>query len=153
MSDLVAQPGDEGTPSESMLEIRAASFSGPVPPPSVLADYEKLLPGTADRLIQMAEEESKHRRQTERLIVESQVEDGRAERSERFIGQLCGLTIGVVAIIAGGLAAIFGETAGQISGGFIGAGGVAGLVSVFIFGRKPAPVENSNDDQPAATDA
>lgn len=45
------------------IEITAASaFAGPLPPPDLLAKYEKALPGLADRIVTMAEAEGAHRR-------------------------------------------------------------------------------------------
>ena len=38
---------------------RHASFSGPLPPPSILEDYDRVCPGAADRIIKMAEKEQK----------------------------------------------------------------------------------------------
>jgi hypothetical protein len=34
---------------------RMMQFQGPVPPPQMLAEYEKVLPGSADRLIRLTE--------------------------------------------------------------------------------------------------
>jgi uncharacterized membrane protein len=39
------------------------SFSGPLPPPESLAEYEQISPGFADRIITMAEKEQVHRHQ------------------------------------------------------------------------------------------
>ena len=41
------------------------SFSGPLPPPQVLASYDQILPGCAERIIKMAEEQGLHRRAIE----------------------------------------------------------------------------------------
>ena len=35
-----------------------AEFSGPIPPPSIIEGYERVLPGSADRIISMAEKQS-----------------------------------------------------------------------------------------------
>ncbi len=47
-------------------------------------------------------------------------------------GQVFGFVIGMAALIAGAFSAYHGQ---QIAGSFIGAGGVIGLVSVFVLGR------------------
>ncbi|HEU4884383.1 MAG TPA: DUF2335 domain-containing protein [Longimicrobium sp.] len=44
----------------------ATAFIGPIPPPDVLAKYERALPGLADRLVGIAERESDHRRGMQR---------------------------------------------------------------------------------------
>lgn len=44
----------------------ATAFVGPIPPPELLAKYERTLPGLADRLVLIAENESEHRRALQR---------------------------------------------------------------------------------------
>lgn len=47
----------------SAIQIsESSSFSGPLPPPDLLAEYEQVLPGLADRIVRMAEDEGAHRR-------------------------------------------------------------------------------------------
>lgn len=46
-------------PREGRIEIREVSYTGPLPPPGAMADYEKVLPGMADRIVTMAEKEQK----------------------------------------------------------------------------------------------
>ncbi|MBU1701432.1 MAG: DUF2335 domain-containing protein [Candidatus Eisenbacteria bacterium] len=63
-------------PSKRGQEVVVATFTGkhftgPIPPPEMLADYEKLLPGAADRILGMAEEQSRHRRGLESSVVTS----------------------------------------------------------------------------------
>ncbi len=50
-----------------------------------------------------------------------------------YLGQIFGLIIGMTAIISGALTAYYGS---EWAGGFIGGGGVIGLVSVFVLGRR-----------------
>lgn len=55
---------DEGTQNgetNQVVEIRRGLFSGPLPPPQVLQGYEDTLPGAAERILHMAEQEQKHR--------------------------------------------------------------------------------------------
>ena len=52
---------------EAILSIiRQSSFSGPLPPPQILEKYESIVPGSADRIIGMAEKQSEHRRSIEK---------------------------------------------------------------------------------------
>ena len=91
------------------------------------------MPGAADRILKMAEKEQAHRHEMQEKLVQSQVFDFRQERSEKRLGQIFGFAIGVVSIIAGSVTAIQGA---PWAGGFIGSAGVAGLVSVFVIGRR-----------------
>lgn len=45
------------------------SYSGPLPPASEFAKYETVLPGAADRILGMAEGQSKHRKFIEKVVV------------------------------------------------------------------------------------
>ena len=49
------------------VEQVVAYYAGPIPPPAMLRDYEEVLDGSADRLLSMAERESKHRSTYENL--------------------------------------------------------------------------------------
>lgn len=120
-------------PEKKLLYAREESFSGPIPAPETLGRYDEIMPGLADRIVKMAEQQGAHRRQLEQQSVEAQIADARADRSEARIGQICALLIGLVATLAGSYTAWQGA---EWPGGIIGGGGVIGLVSVFILGRK-----------------
>ena len=45
------------------------SFSGPVPPPAVLAEFERTLPGAANRILSLAEAQARHRQSIEFRLV------------------------------------------------------------------------------------
>ena len=52
--------------NKSSGSIQIAQFtSGPLPHPQILAGYEQVLHGAADRILQMAENEQKHQHQRE----------------------------------------------------------------------------------------
>ena len=50
------EPGTDVAEATS-VHIERRRFSGPVPPPEILAQYDQVLPGAADRILQMAERE------------------------------------------------------------------------------------------------
>jgi uncharacterized membrane protein len=112
------------TTKESITISQA--FEGPIPHSRELAEYEKALPGSADRIITMAESEAKHRHGMEEEALKAQIWEIR-------LGQIFGFFIGIFAITAGAYCAINGS---QTAGSIIGGGGVVGLVSAFIIGRK-----------------
>ncbi|MBY0460111.1 MAG: DUF2335 domain-containing protein, partial [Gemmataceae bacterium] len=41
--------------------VIGASFQGPLPPPAILAQYNQVLDGAAERIFQMAEKQAAHR--------------------------------------------------------------------------------------------
>lgn len=128
--------------SDSSLGTLSASFqfTGPLPPPGILEQYERIQPGTADRIIKMAEAEQRHRQTMQEKLIDCQVLDVKQARFERRLGQFFGFGIGVVSILAGSVTAVMGA---PIAGGLIGSTGVIGLVSVFVTGRRSLPKDQN----------
>jgi uncharacterized membrane protein len=108
-------------------------FSGPMPPPSLLRHYEEICPGSADRMLRMAEQEAEHRRKTESAIVNAQIEHFNKQFSESRRGQICALIITLAALAGGVYSAIQGH---EIAGSIIGVGGIGGIVTTLILGRR-----------------
>ncbi len=50
-----------------MIEEVQEMFLGPIPPPKVLEDYEKIAPGSAEKIISMAMKEIDHRHAQEKI--------------------------------------------------------------------------------------
>jgi len=48
------------------VELKHSEYSGQIPPPHLLRDFDDLIPGTAARIIQWAEDEQRHRHNLER---------------------------------------------------------------------------------------
>ncbi len=103
-----------------------AFFSGPLPPPEVFQKYELILPGSADRILKMAEDQSTHRRDLEKTVVGG--EQFRANKGLWF-----GFIIGMTTIV-GGLFLIYFDK--QWQGFIFSLGGLVALVGTFIFGKK-----------------
>jgi uncharacterized membrane protein len=101
------------------------SRQGPLPPPSELAEYERILPGSADRIIASSEKQLNHRIGIERQTIASQnLQSGR--------GQLFGFIIAVVGFLCSfGAIAMDHAAAGTI----IGTVDLVALVSVFVYGK------------------
>lgn len=53
------------------LGVQIERFSGPLPPPEVLEKYNAIEPGSANRIIRMAESQAQHRQSLERTVIES----------------------------------------------------------------------------------
>lgn len=73
---------DEGHPENSSVrssDSRTAEltvkqtfeFSGPLPPPQILKDYNEAFAGCSERVVAMAEKQSAHRQALEKAVVES----------------------------------------------------------------------------------
>jgi len=103
------------------MMVAQSSFSGPLPPPEILSGYDKVLPGAAERILKMAEDQASHRRELERQIVQSDLSRSR-------LGLLCGLAVSALAIICGTWAAVNGQ---PWAGAAIGGATVATLIYAF----------------------
>lgn len=101
------------------------AFSGPLPHPSILAGYNNIVPGSAERIIAMAESEATHQREMERFIAEKTFEEVR-------VGQFFGIGIATVGLGASVLLGIMGHDA---LAGVIGGTTIVSLATTFVVGR------------------
>lgn len=113
------------------------TFSGPLPHPQILEYYEKILPGSAERILKMAEEQSSHRRNLEEKVINSDVLN-----SNR--GLIFGLIIGLAALLVAVLIVYFGH---PVSGSIVGLGYLTSLVGVFVYGSKSRKQERLERQQ------
>ena len=102
------------------------TYSGPLPPPSVIEGYERILPGSADRILTMAEVQGEHRRR-----IESQ--ESRANIVTVRIGAVFALIITIFTIGAGTYLISIDKGAGGLA---IIIAELVALASVFIIGRR-----------------
>lgn len=116
-------------------------FAGPIPPPFILEAYEEVLAGSADRLLNIAENQSKHRQTMEQQTLSLQQQRLSFSHREVRMGQIFGLIIGIAAIGSALYAALNGA---QVFAGFIGTASIIGLVSAFIYGSKGSKTERKD---------
>ncbi len=119
------QSKDSENGSNNMM-IHHEQFSGPLPPPAILKKYDEVVPGAAERIIKMAEEQSRHRQSLEAKVISSDVVNSR-------LGLLFGFIIGISTIVGGMYLALNDK---QSVGAFISFGGLATLAGVFVYGSK-----------------
>jgi uncharacterized membrane protein len=122
---------------KELKQLVSAVFKGPIPPPAMLKQYNTIDPTFSNRILKMAEKEQSFRHKIENKIVDKQF-------TERRIGQLFGLIIGIVAIAGGSITAILGN---PWAGGLIGGGGVAGLVAVFVYGKRSKDINDKKESE------
>ena len=102
--------------------VEAASFSGPLPPPTMYREYENALPGSAERILVMAEKEQSHR-----IAWETEALSASGQETKR--GQWLGFAIAAACLGAAIFLAVSGrEVVASIA---LGAGAV-GLVGRFL---------------------
>jgi uncharacterized membrane protein len=84
-------------------------FQGPLPPPEILARYNDVVPGCADRIISMAERQQSHRHNLERKVVFGGITSERFGQVLAFILYLSTLYFGTQLVLAGREAIGVGE--------------------------------------------
>ncbi|MFO0966853.1 MAG: DUF2335 domain-containing protein [Gemmataceae bacterium] len=116
-------------PSESQLilqrqELRATQFSGPLPPPDILEEYEKLLPGAAERIFAAFEKQTEHRQSLEKHVVKD-------DTRRSWAGLVAAFLLASFCVIGGVICVLHGHTA---AGATIATASVATLAAVFVYG-------------------
>lgn len=119
-------PKDE--PPQSRLVRRtiqtSVEYAGPLPHPSLLREFDSVVPGSAKRIIRMAEKQTEHRQSLEKTVIY-----GDSKRA--FYGLWVGAFV-ALCVLAG---AVFLIYSGHDWAGVIVAGlDIVGLVSVFVYG-------------------
>lgn len=109
-----------------LSRTEARAFSGPIPPPELLLKYNEIIPGGAERILKMAENQSIHRQCIEKWAV-----IGGTILS--YFGVLCAACIALGALYFGTKLIQNGYV---ISGSVLGGGGLTGLVAAFIYGTR-----------------
>lgn len=107
-------------------EIIQSEFSGPIPPPNIIKGYEDVLPGSADRIIQMAEKQMEHRQDMEVIMTRSESRDG-------LLGVLFAFTLGICSLIASVVIVVMvPQNAGAISSAVLGVTGIGSIITTFL---------------------
>lgn len=121
-----------------MIAMEQRSYSGPLPAPEDFAAYEKVLPGSTDRIISMAEKSLDSRINNEKTIIET-----RLKQSGR--GQILGF---ILALFFGVISLILALTGHEVLAGIIASGDIISLAVIFVLNREPnkKDKENLSDD-------
>ncbi|WP_419165864.1 DUF2335 domain-containing protein [Candidatus Palauibacter sp.] len=126
-------PGDQPVRSRArhheplIAGSRTVTITGPIPPPQLLCQYEELLPGSADRIIRMAEKATDHEMETGKRVVEGVL-------AERRRGQLSGTLVVFAVLVCSGWALYLGhEDFAMTLGGWT----LTGVAAIFVLGRLP----------------
>ena len=131
---LETEDGTESFPKETEAKIekvvtrviQSEQFSGPIPHPDIIRKYEEILPGAAERIISMAEKQSNHRQDMEKLMIKAEVRDS-------FFGVIFAFLLGIGCIIAAiVLAIIIPGNGGAVVASIFGISGIGSLVGTFL---------------------
>jgi uncharacterized membrane protein len=114
-------------------------FSGPIPPPDIIEKYERIIPGSADRIMTMAEKQAAHRQAMEKKMIESESRDG-------LLGIIFAFLLGIGCLIACVVVVcLVPKNAGAISSAFLGVTGIGSITTGFI--QSARRTKSKNDDK------
>ena len=116
----------QGKEPNHAIVAQQARFSGPIPPPQFLEQYEKIVPGAAKIIIDMAKEQAVHRQELEKKVISSDISNSK-------IGLWFGFIIGVIGIVIGAFIIYKGQV---VAGSIISGGTLATLVGTFVYGSQ-----------------
>ncbi len=128
-------PGEESRKLLQILHQReiTQSFSGPLPPPLVLREYNAIIPGLAERIVAQAEQQTEHRIRLETRVINADI-------LKSWAGLICGLIVSLTCIGSGVTCILYGH---DWAGTTIATGAVVGLVSTFIYGTAVRKAERT----------
>ncbi|MDR3280132.1 MAG: DUF2335 domain-containing protein [Synergistaceae bacterium] len=104
----------------------AVSYFGPIPPASEMMKYEDACPGLTDRIMKMAERQSSHRQEIERIAIAASSRNSTLGVVFAFILAMATLGVGAFCIYLGK----------DILGTSISGVGLAAIVGAFIYGTR-----------------
>lgn len=107
-------------------QISVERFQGPLPHPAILEKYNQIVPGAAERIIKMAEEQSRHRRAIETKVIG-------ADSWKSVLGIIFAFIIALLGLLIGGYTALKGQ---PFFGGTVTLATIASVVGTFIYGTQ-----------------
>ncbi|MGH8291473.1 MAG: DUF2335 domain-containing protein [Steroidobacteraceae bacterium] len=123
---MATPPREAVKAGETQAVLQSEQWVGPLPPPAALAQFEQIIPGGAERILRMTEQEHAHRLSQEQEGLRADIKDSRR-------GQWFGAIIAFSAIVG----AVVNATLGgpwQASVALVGVP-LLGVVQAFIRGR------------------
>jgi len=127
------EPAGNKAPVVSSESLEVKSWQGPVPPPEVLAQYEALLPGAADRILSIAEKQPDHRMTLETTVIGS-------DSRRSWVGLAFAFIVTLTAL-GGAIFLIYHDK--NVAGLIIAMSALAGLVGAFVYGTNARRAERS----------
>lgn len=146
--------GGQGFSGPSIQLQQHQIFEGPTPPPEVLERYDALVPGTAQRLIDLAVEESHHRRKLESNAQAADIEarnkqleiaseQSKAVFRSDVIGQGAGIIVALCCIAGAVFLAISGR---ELAAAALAAIPTAAVIQAF-FAKRTVPDKVSQQEK------
>lgn len=140
-------PGRPAVAGAQVL-VQQTAYSGQVPPPEILEGFDRLVPGTAARIIAWAEEEQSHRHRLEHDAQAANIESQRRQlaigeyqsravfRSD-MVGQVLGFAVCAGCASGAVMLGLAGQTGAAVALAAIPTAAVLQAMRTFTFGKKP----------------
>ena len=121
--------------AEVVASIRSttsiSSFSGPLPHPEILAQYDAVLPGLAERIVAREERRDAHDQSIEKTVIE-----GGSKRA--YLGLASGTIVAIILILCGTFLVYNGH---DWAGTTLVVATIVGLVGIFVYSTQTRSVE------------
>ena len=112
--------------NKTLIRREEIMFTGPLPPPQLLKEYDNIVPGAAKIIIDTAEKQSTHRQELEKKVIDSDINNSK-------LGLIFGFIIGIVGIIVGAIIIAIGQI---VAGSVISGVTLVSLVGTFVYGSQ-----------------
>lgn len=132
-------PATNGQPT---LVAASVEYSGPLPPPDILAGYGHVVSNGAERIMVMAEREQANRHQLENKAADAELYELKSDRICAIIGQIAALIVTVGAFGCAAAMAIYGY---PIAGTLTAGSTITAIVISFLKGRPRRPPKKERE--------
>jgi uncharacterized membrane protein len=135
----------ESAQTTTNVTYQALSWQGPLPPPSILAEFDQVIDNGAERLFRMGEKEQDNRLENDRVDRENiqRIVNGQERRLN--LGQVTSSSIALAAVLAGVIMVSQGR---PLEGG----GFIAGTAAVIKYLRWDGKSDNDRFEMPDESD-
>ena len=117
--------------------IVSAGYSAPLPPPVHFEEYDRILPGAADRIVTEFERNSGHRREVEIRLVDAEIRDHVVSRRIEVFSYFCAISVIFFLVVSGIYIATMTNagTWNKVFGSGLSIAGLGGIAKTFLKGR------------------
>ena len=122
----VFSQNNNGNSTREVVLTKQELFSGPLPHPDILARFDAVVPGAAERIIKMAENQSAHRIEIEKKVINSDIVNSKR-------GQIFGFVVAIFGLLSSFVLVLKGY---QVVGTLLGGATLVSLVGVFVYGSE-----------------
>lgn len=105
--------------------VHQKAYQGPLPHPDLLVKYEEIIPGSAERILSMAEKEQQHRHQLENEVIKKEI-------AQKGRGLNFGFTLALLIVVVGAYLLIIDKS---LQGFSLILGSIAMIIAPFFFNK------------------